>query len=238
MALVIHTDSNGCYYNVTNRYDCWGAAQSYWNNRYECDEPHMLNNATKIFNQLRYWGWDKRSACAVIGNMCAESYLNAAQTQHGYTIGDNNGGYGLVMWTPQTNYRDWARTNDHDPVLAYWQTYCIDTLENVPDQWDETEYNMTYAEFKTNPNNYSVEYMTMVFYYSYEKGSEPAMAYRVHCANWYATYFFNYDPEDPSQPDPPMPPPSPLDPPSEPYKRYGLRKRMPIWMYPVIRQRR
>lgn len=234
----IQVDSNGYYYNETNQYGCWGN-WNYIQGRYEPDEPHMLNNAWKIYNQLRNAGWDIRPICAVIGNMCAESYLNAGQTQNGYAIGAVHGGFGLVMWTPQTVYRNWAQANNHNVNLAYWQVDVVDTLDNGYVWIDTIEYPLTYTEFK-GIDSLSVEYLTKNFYASYERGpsTDESMWYRVYCANYYATQFFGYDPEDPSIVDPPQPDPEPPESgDDEPYKRYS-KKGMPIWEYPVIKNRR
>lgn len=242
MATPIQQDPSGFYFCATNKAGCWGASASYiFDGRYPPDNQYMLNNATLIMNQLRYSGWDKRTICAILGNMCAESYLNAGQTQIGYSIGGRNGGTGLVMWTPQTDWWYWARNNDHSVNSGYWQTYCVDTQDNVVKWQQDTYYNMTYGDFKVNVPNYSVEYLTDAFFYCFEGSTDTqSLAYRRYCANWYATYFFGYDPNDPTLPDQPMP--APTQPTSDPTPWRGFKiwqeKGMPIWMYPTFRQRR
>jgi hypothetical protein len=60
----------------------------------------------------------------------------------------------------------------------------------------------------------------------------------VYCANYYATQFFGYDPEDPEAEDPPQPDPEPPETGDDsPYKRY-VKKGMPIWEYPAVKYRK
>ena len=219
----ITRDTSGYYYREWNSYTCWGAdPQGYiYNGQYKPSNQYMYNNAELIFTQLKQAGWKNNSICAVIGNMCRECYLNAGQTQINYTIGGTNGGFGLVMWTPQTKYTNWARQENHDVNLAYWQVWFIINKPTPQEQQQWTEkfaYNyMSWAEFISD-ETHDVEYLTRAFFDCYEKGNplKANMPYRIYCAEYYATEFYNYDPQDPVNPDP------------DPYKL--MRHKMPLYM--------
>lgn len=223
----IEQDANGSYYNISNRAGCWGNDTGYVYSRYRADNPYMLNNAEKIFDILHNFGWSNNAICAVIGNMCGECSLNAGQTQIGYDIGGKSGGYGLVMWTPQTKYTNWARSENHGQYIAYWQLWFIDNKPTQEEQNQFTpkfEYDYISWDDFIHDSTHTVEWLTNCFFDCYEKGN-PAkanMPYRRYCANWYATYFYDYVPTEPIIPDP------------APFR--GRKVKMPLWME-LIRRR-
>lgn len=68
--------------------------------------PSQINaNATYIFNYLRNSGFTKNAACAVLGEMEAESGMNPGIWEKLNIIND---GYGLIQWTPATKFLEWA----------------------------------------------------------------------------------------------------------------------------------
>ena len=62
-------------------------------------------NANKAMTLLRQNGFTIYAAAGIVGNMWTESQMSPGQWQ-GNTL--YSGGYGLVQWTPYTNYSDWA----------------------------------------------------------------------------------------------------------------------------------
>lgn len=65
----------------------------------------MKNNAREFWNfWLRQYDIDvtREAVAAMLGNMQAESGINPGAWQ-GYTVNYNRG-FGLVQWTPATNY--------------------------------------------------------------------------------------------------------------------------------------
>lgn len=219
---IIH-DANGFYYNVTNQGGWAGAdPQGYYQNQYRWDNSYLLNNATVIFDSLvRDYGWDRDSACAVIGNMARESRLNPAQTQDGYDIGGTRGGFGLVMWTPQTKYRNWCIQNNHSVNSGYWQLWFINNKPTLEEQQQFNEndglYNITWGDFIHNTRGYSAEVLTAVWLKCYERAGVSALSQRLYYSTNYAQYFYNYEPSpDPTPPDP------------TPYK--PVKSKMPLWM--------
>lgn len=187
-------------------------------------QAEIDNNAYMIRDQLLSYGWTIEAICGMLGNARAESYLNPGQTQIGYKIGGSSGGFGLVMWTPQTNYTDWSKQNNHDVNSGYWQTWCISTEANTGGAGSQyiatSAYPLTYDEFKHSTDDYL--YLVEVFLRNYERAGIEALSARKE----YATYFWNLFGGQPTPPTPPTPP-DPPDPDPSPYKRAG---RMPVWM--------
>lgn len=184
-------------------------------------QEEMDNNAYMVRDQLLAYGWTIEAICGVLGNMRAESFINPAQTQIGYKIGGTEGGFGLVQWTPQTNYTDWAKNNNHDVNSGFWQVWCVDTLANVPTQWIPTSaFNMSYTEFKHS--TLDCETLAEAFFRNYERGTASTIPNRKAYAEYYWE-LFGGQPTPPTPPEPPDPP----KPDPRPYKRAG---RLPVWM--------
>ena len=98
-------------------------------------------NANKAMTMLRQNGFTIYAAAGVVGNMWAESGMNPGQWQviHGVET-PYVGGYGLVQWTPYTNYSDWAVTD--------WEN-------NGPKEMERLIYERdTNIEFWHNPTAY------------------------------------------------------------------------------------
>ena len=217
--MAIEQDEYGFYYNVTNRYMQWGADTAYYPDGgfYLPTNQYMQHNAEMVYTYLSEGedAWSFNAIMAVLGNMCKESAINPAQTQQGKDIGGRYGGYGLVMWTPQYKYRDWARQHNVSVNLGYYQLIYLDTMGS---EWiaKPAYNNMTWEEFKHG--QHSVDYLTEAFFDCYERGNPrtASMEYRKYCASYYADYFGGYVPPEP--PSPPTPPP------------YKDQHKMPVWM--------
>lgn len=89
-------------------YNGWYYAEPY--DRLTQEEKEY--NANRAMTVLRQNGFTIYSAAGIVGNMWAESGMNPGQWQviNGQEI-PYVGGYGLVQWTPYTNYSDWAVTD-------------------------------------------------------------------------------------------------------------------------------
>jgi hypothetical protein len=68
----------------------------------------QIDVARKVWNTLRRWGCSDGAIAGILGNMQAESALIADRWQSD-EVGNMSGGYGLVQWTPATNYIHWAK---------------------------------------------------------------------------------------------------------------------------------
>ena len=186
------------YYHDTNAYGSMTQAE-------------MEANASEIYAQLySVYGWSVNAISAVLGNMQAESYINPAQTQHGYPVGSMTGGYGLVQWTPASKIKDWLRNNNHSLYSGFWQLYAVNFESTGVQYIPTTQFPLTYAEFKVSGE--TVAYLTEAFLKNYERAGVEALSTRIQYAeNWYR-YLMGTDP--PPDPEPtPTPPPEPPDPP-------------------------
>ena len=68
-------------------------------------ESEMEHNAIEVWNSFKVWDWTLNAVAGMLGNMQAESTINPGRWENGVPYG---GGYGLVQWTPYTNYSNWA----------------------------------------------------------------------------------------------------------------------------------
>lgn len=181
-------------------------------------QNEMEANATEIYNQLTGYGWTLNAICGVLGNMEIESYLNPAQWQIGYDIGQPEAGYGLVQFTPSTKFTNWAEDNSHSITDGFWQIYGIDKQPWGTEYIPTEKYPLSYAEYKSSEE--SIEYLTEAFLLNYERPySTQGLAQRIERGRWWYEYLTGVTP-----PEPPTPP--------TPSK--GKHK-MPLYMYPVFR---
>ena len=64
------------------------------------------HNAAIVLEKLRAAGWTDNAIAAILGNMQAESGINPGAWEN-YQVGNLNGGFGLVQWTPATKLFTW-----------------------------------------------------------------------------------------------------------------------------------
>lgn len=124
----------------------------------------QLETATQIWKYLVGCGWSKTAVAGMLGNMQSESSLIPDIWQNN-DIGNMNVGYGLVQWTPASEYINWAQSHGLDYRDVYSQ---LKRLE-----W-EVENNMqficsfmTFYQFKVS--NESPEYLADTFMKYYER---------------------------------------------------------------------
>lgn len=134
-------------------------------NRY-LTEDEMRNNAQIIKDYLiNECGWSLNAVCGVLGNMEIESTINPGIWQ---SLQVGTGGFGLVQWTPHTNYTDWADANGYDWTDGYGQLVWINEQTVPTGQWiATTDYNLTFNEFKVSNN--SPEYLASAFLKNFER---------------------------------------------------------------------
>lgn len=80
------------------------------------------NNVQKVFNFFVSNGYSKEQAAGVIGNMQTESYVeptmkqgdSPGQVTHTAAVANSSGGWGLVQWTPASNFIEKARSSGAD----------------------------------------------------------------------------------------------------------------------------
>jgi hypothetical protein len=133
-------------------------------------EDQSLSNAQLVVNHFKGTDWTKESISALCGNMRHESSLNPNIWEFGYGHSLDRG-YGLVQWTPASKYIDWANAQgltytDGDSQLARIDYEVTNNIQWIP----RTDYNnTTFVEFRQNQGNWSVDYLTEMFTWSYER---------------------------------------------------------------------
>lgn len=140
----------------------------------------MTHNAKIASTLLCLYGASAQAIAAMLGNMQAESSINPGAWEN---YAPFQGGYGLVQWTPYTNYSDWYGAgweNNGDGELAR-----IVFEKDNGLQWIETsEYPMSFNEFWTSTSD--SRYLAQVFVKNYERPLDPNQDYRSDYAEyWY-----------------------------------------------------
>lgn len=199
--------------SASNWLELWrygGGAETNWikGNRY-LSTGEMQNNAQIIFNALLLKGWTKNAIAGMLGNMQKESTINPGIWQN---LNPNPSlGWGLVQWTPSTNYTNWASANGYANDDGDGQLVWIDSVTASAGQWiPTTKYPETFAEFKVSTQ--TPEYLADCFLKNFERPQEINQPDRQQ----YARYWFDW------REGSPVPPPNPK--PEEDWK-----KSMPIW---------
>lgn len=185
-------------------------AETKWinGNRY-LSTGEMQNNAQIIFNTLLLKGWTKNAIAGMLGNMQKESTINPGIWQN---LNPNPSlGWGLVQWTPSTNFTDWAAANGYANDDGDAQLIWIDTVTTSVGQWiPTTQYPETFGEFKVSTQ--TPEYLADCFLKNFERPAEIDQPDRQR----YARYWFDWWEGSP------VPPPNPNPEPD-------WKRSMPIW---------
>jgi len=136
-------------------------------NRY-LSQSEMENNAKIIYSYLSAKGWTINAISAMLGNMQSESTINPAIWQSLIEGSGGGGGYGLVQWTPYTNFTNWADANGYEWGDGYAQLKWIDEVTTSFGQWIATDtYDLTFEEFKTSSQ--PVEWLASAFLKNFER---------------------------------------------------------------------
>lgn len=187
-----------------------------WHNGYQVwlTEGQALENAQLAANRLLKKKWDKKAICGVLGNMRHESSLNPNMYEFGYGWGADRG-FGLVQWTPRSKYWNWAVSKGYkESALRNGEAQMdrIDYEASQGIQWISTyNYPESFAAFRSNKNNRSVDYLTQAFTWNYERplasagqGSMPErQAFARKCLdklNWEGTGGDDDGGDEPSKP--------------------------------------
>ena len=152
-------------------------------NRY-LSESEMQNNALIISAYLDSKGWSLNAIAGLLGNMESEITINPAIWQS-LDSTNTSGGYGLVQWTPSTNYTDWAYSQGYAIDDGNAQLKWIDEVTTQVGQWIKTSsYDFSFNEFKVS--NESPEYLASAFLKNFERaGVEVESSRRTQARKWY-----------------------------------------------------
>ena len=168
----------------------------------------MTANAHYVLSYLKQKGFTKQAACAVIGNMQAESDVDPGVWE---VRNRTSSGYGLVQWTPGTKFLSYASSKGY---LTNTEPETVNSLAlNNPKQlmnaeleflvWSclpgnghffppapsmqHTAYSMTFNAFKQS--TMSVDTLAIIFHDHYERSSDSDDA--LNRRRQYAVAWFN-----------------------------------------------
>lgn len=147
-------------------------------------ESQMQGNALEVYNFFSARGWTLNAIAGMLGNMERESNINPGLWQS-LDYGNYSGGYGLVQWTPATNYTDWASSRGYSITDPQGQMVWIDTMTASSGQWIATsEYNLSFNAFKASTQ--SPEWLASAFLKNFERaGVEAEDERRSDARKWY-----------------------------------------------------
>lgn len=165
-------------------------------NRY-LSEAEMQNNALIIKDYLSSRGWSLNAIAGLLGNMESESTINPGIWQS-LDEGNMSGGFGLVQWTPATNFTNWATETHHIWNDGDAQLKWIDEETTSFGQWIQTEsYPLTFASFKTSTE--TPEYLASAFLKNFERaGVEVEEERRSQASKWFSYISSGSVPDTPS----------------------------------------
>lgn len=173
-----------------------GAMEGYdWikGNRY-LDYTEMQNNAYIFYSIMYYRGWTLNAVAGALGNIQKESTINPGIWQS-LTVNPANG-FGLVQWTPSTNYTYWAASNGYGNDDGDGQCRWIDEQTVPSGQWISTdEYPMSFEEFKTS--DWLPENLASVFLKNFERAGVEAEDERRENAKYWYNYLWGLSPINP-----------------------------------------
>lgn len=140
-------------------------------NRY-LSQSEMENNAELLTIQFLKWGWTKNAIAAMLGNMQSESSINPGIWE---SLQPFEGGYGLVQWTPYTNYSEWAGPGWEDNGPRECERIQWEMAHG--EQWIATsDYPMSFLEFATSTADPG--YLAQAFLRNYERPKDPNQPWR------------------------------------------------------------
>lgn len=192
----------------------------------------MESNARYIYSWCKNEqpSWTLEAIAAILGNMQSEGIMNPAQWEYGKDKRPTSG-YGLVQWTPSTNFTDWANGQGLPLKAIDSQMMRIEYERAAGLQYYKTsKYNFSFTDFLTG--KHTVDELARAWLYNYERPGDPASSESIRvtrAVNWYNTL----SGAEPTPPDPEVPDPGP-DVPQPPGE--VVTKKMPFYMYPSWRR--
>ena len=159
-------------------------------NRY-LSMTEMQNNADIMYAFFTEHGWTVNAISAMFGNMQTESTLNPGIWEN---LDPFVGGYGLVQWTPYTNYSDWAGDGWQDNGQKEMERIIYELDNHL--QWISTSlYPMSFQEFVTSEK--PPAYLAQAFLYNYERPDVKPQPIRSTRANYWYQYITGQEPPTP-----------------------------------------
>lgn len=159
---------------------------NYYTSSQALTEDQMKLNAQYILLSMQtQWGWSLNAIAGMLGNMEIESTINPGRWQSD-DVGNLNGGYGLVQWTPAVNYIDWVRSYGYDDYSAMDLNIGRINYERENGlQWIPTSaYNFSFEDFLHSDKD--PKYLASAFLKNYERaGVLKELKRRQAAQKWY-----------------------------------------------------
>lgn len=154
----------------------------------------MQNNATYIYWYLSSRGWTLNAIAGMLGNMQTESTINpgiweslTTDPEAYYAANGRYPGYGLVQWTPYTNFTEWCIYRLLDPADMDSALMRIEwELANGKQYYPTDSYPETFAEFKVSTKD--PYYLGMAFLLNYERPYDQDQPARGEQAEYWYQY--------------------------------------------------
>lgn len=177
-------ETSSDYYTSLWRYASGASIDYDWikDNRY-LSESEMQNNAYIFFSIMASRGWSLNAIAGTLGNIEQESTVNPGLWQN-LTVATGNG-FGLVQWTPSTNYTDWANSHGYAIDDGNYQCQWLDENTVPSGQWISTlTYPMSFEEYKTS--DLLPETLASCFLKNFERaGVEVEETRKTNARKWY-----------------------------------------------------
>lgn len=156
----------------------------------------MHTNAEYIFNNFVTYFPDVpytlNALSGMLGNFQTESQINPGVWENFVTTNPNLG-YGLVQWTPSTNYTDWC-----DQLGIPWD-HMESALRRIRFEYDThiqyyqtADYPISFYEFLTSTQ--TPEYLAIAWQRNYERGQDAFPVQRQQRARYWFEYFGGWTP--------------------------------------------
>lgn len=152
----------------------------------------MQNNVDILHYFFRSAGWTDNAIAAMLGNMQSESTINPGIWE---SLEPYAGGYGLVQWTPYTNYSNWAGDGWQDNGQKEMERIIYELNNGL--QWISTsKYPMSFEDFTLSQEAPSE--LAQVWLYNYERPKVKPQPIRSTRANYWYQYITGHEPPTPS----------------------------------------
>lgn len=176
-----------------------------YGNRY-LTQDESDSNAYEFFSYMSTKGFSLNAISGMLGNIYMESGVNPGIWEN-LEEGNLEGGFGLVQWTPATNYINWAieqgySTYDKYGVLRPQMDRILYEFNNGLQYIETVAYPLSASEFMIS--DAGPEYLAEVFLKNYERAGVEKLEERKQWARYYYTTFKEVTP-NPDVPSPDTP---------------------------------
>lgn len=154
----------------------------------------MTVNAQYILDFFTSKNWDKKAISAMLGNMQSESSMNFG-IYEGLNSSSSTNGFGIVQWTPNTKYFNWANANGYgsDNINGELNRIIYEVDNHI--QWIANghqlryglspAYDISFSDFIHNTGGYTVEQLADAWMWNYEGPANPDQPNRATQARYW-----------------------------------------------------